>query len=265
MINYYDEIAALFDVYEKEEHLSEKEIFNRCKLLIKNHNFDVDYMYSVNDVVKNHGYCFQFNVPTQKEKAFSSDEYVSLISNVSKSRNRTEELINYLIAVDDYRLTFASIHALKVKHLIDLGILKSTTWTNEHSTDDFRSLIFNSFDNKDNYEAMMDALEKIGLKYIRLPYMQFWLDMEWLLWTIEQADPRNGHIKVNTIKIAFGIAPRIYFERGDKKYYDVSFSKKLNQYLKLINKDILEDIKAYYGDSADTNWPYGYSLLYKVL
>ena len=44
MTDYYNEVSALFDVYENEEHLTEKEIYQRCLILIKNHKFDFDYV-----------------------------------------------------------------------------------------------------------------------------------------------------------------------------------------------------------------------------
>lgn len=267
MTDYYNEVSALFDVYENEEHLTEKEIYQRCLILIKNHKFDFDYMWAINDAVNNRGYCFQFEVPSKKKSTFDPFVYVSLITNASKSKNKTQDLINYLRDINDHRLIFVSIHALKVKLLIELGLLPANNeWINARSGESFRDLVFESFDTEGNeYSLVMDAAEKIGLEYIRLSYMQFWLDMEWLLWTIEKADPRKGHIKVNTIKVAFGIAPRQYLERGDKKYYDISFSKKLNNYLKMIDKTVLAHIKEKYKNSIEPTREYGYSLLFNVL
>lgn len=267
MIDYYNEVSALFDVYENEEHLTEREIYQRCLTLIKNHDFDIDYMWAINDAVNNRGYCFQFEVPSKKSKKFNYDEYNELITNTSKSKNKTQELIKFLNGIRDDRLTFISLHALKTKYLIELGILPSNNeWINTRSGENFRDLMFESLSTEEEqYSIVMDAAEKIGIEYIRLSYMQFWLDMEWLLWTIEKADPRKGHIKVNTIKVAFGITPKLYLERGDKKYYDPSFSKKLNGYLKLIDKDLLKKVKDHYKDSPEQERPWGYSLLFKVL
>ena len=267
MINYYNEISALFDVYENEEHLTEREIYQRCLLLIKKHNFDRDYMFSVNDVINNRGYCFQFEVPSNRVAEFVSDEYIASITNASKSKNKTAELINYLNKIKDHRLAFASIHALKVKLLVELGVLPSDSeFINSRLNWNLRDLLFESFDDNDDIrELLISALEKIGFDYVILPYFRFWLDMEYLLWFIERADSRKGHIKVNTIKVAFGIAPRIYFERGDKKYYDVSFSKKLNSYLKLIDKRALAHVKEKYKGSVEPTRLYGYSLLFNVL
>ena len=267
MTDYYTEISALFDVYENEEHLTEREIYQRCLLLIKNHGFDRDYMYSVNDVVNNRGYCFQFEVPSKRTIKFIPEEYVALITNASKSKNKTSDLIKYLNDLNDHRLIFASIHALKVNFLVELGVLPTNNeFINHRLNGNFRDLMFESFDtDSDSHEIIMDAAEKIGLEYARLSYLQFWLDMERLLWTIEKVDPRKGHIKVNTIKVAFGIAPRIFFERNDKKYYDVSFSKKLNNYLKLIDKHTLAYVKEKYEGSIEPTRLYGYSLLFNVL
>lgn len=267
MIDYYQEIAALFDIYENEEHLTEKEIYQRCLLLIKNHNFDPDYMWSINDVSNNRGYCFQFVVEKNAKKQFDSGVYNDLMTNTTKSKNKTEELINYLNDVDDYRLSFASLHALKTKYLIELGLLPNDNeWINSFYNDSFRDLLFKSFiDHYEINDILMDVCEKMGLKYIRLGYMQFWLDMEWLLWTIELADQRNGHIKVNTIKVAFCIAPKIFFERENKIYYDTSFSSKLNSYLKLIDKDLLKIMKDRYEGTSVIEYMFGYSALFKTL
>ena len=267
MTDYRNEISALFDVYENEEHLTEKEIYERCLLLIKNHNFVFDYMWSINDEVLERGYSFRFNIPSKREEEFDQDKYVSLITNASKSQERTKNLIDYLNRVKDDRLTFISLHALKTKYLMDLGILSNACqWINDRETKNFRELLFESLStNDEQYSLIMDAAEKIGLEYIRASYWQFWLDMEWLLWTIEKADPRKGHIKVTTIKVAFGITPRAYLERGDKKYYDQSFSRKLNGYLKLIDKDLISIVKDHWKDSTEPDRPWGYSLLFKVL
>ncbi len=267
MVNYYNEISALFDVYENEERLTESEIYQRCLLLIKKHNFDKDYMYSLNDVVNNRGYCFQFDIPNERKIQFNSEQYISLITNASKSKNKTAELINYLNDIKDCRLSFASIHALKIKFLVELGILPNNSeYINSHLNENIRDLLFESFnDDEDDSELLIDSLEKIGFEYTNLPYFKFWLDMEYLLWTIQRVDPRKGYIKVNTIKVAFGIAPRMYFERGDKKYYDVSFSKKLNNYLKQIDRDALAHVKEKYLRSVEPTWLYGYSLLFNVL
>lgn len=154
-----------------------------------------------------------------------------------------------------------------MKFLIELGILpNSNTWIKAREGENFRDLMFESLsEGKEIYDLILDAAEKVSLEYIRLSYMQFWLDMEYLLWTIEKVDPRNGHIKVNTIKVAFGIVPKIFLERGNKKYYDVAFSKKLNKYLKLIDKDLLKTMKEVYKNSPEQDRPWGYSLLFKVL
>ena len=52
MISYVDEIEALFDLYE-EEHLTEKEIFQRTIELVISHEFEKDYMYDLNESYSN--------------------------------------------------------------------------------------------------------------------------------------------------------------------------------------------------------------------
>ena len=265
MLDYYDEISALFDIYENEERLSEKAICNKCKNLIKKHHFNRDFIYCINDVVNDRGYCFKFEIDLETGKVFDAMEYSFLITNAKKSQKKTEQLILYLKKVNDHRLIFASIYALKVEYLINLGIIENNKWTKAHSKNNFRDLLFISTNDENNYQLCIKTAEKIGLKYIKLPYMQFWLDMEGLLWTIEKADPKKGYIKVNTIKVAFGITPRIYFERGEKKYYDALGSKNLNKYLKLIDQKMLEIVKEKYKNSVEPTRMWGYSLLFNVL
>ncbi len=265
MLNYYDEISTLFDIYENEKHLSEKAICSKCKSLIKKHHFNRDFMYCLNDIVSEHGYCFQFDIESEDKEKFDARIYSLLITNAKKSQKKTEQLILYLKKVNDHRLIFASIYALKVEYLINLGIIENNEWTKEHSKNNFRNLFFISANDENNYRVCIKTAEKLGLKYIKLPYMQFWWDMERLLWTIEKADPKKGYIKVNTIKVAFGITPRIYFERGEKKYYDALGSKNLNKYLKLIDQKMLEIVKEKYKNSVEPTRMWGYSLLFNVL
>ena len=91
MISYVDEIEALFDLYE-EEHLTEKEIFQRTIELVISHEFEKDYMYDLNDTLFNRGYSFQFDVKREKLK-FDSETYYNLITNVTKSKDKTNQLI----------------------------------------------------------------------------------------------------------------------------------------------------------------------------
>ena len=94
MISYVDEIEALFDLYE-EQRLTEKDIFERCIELVIKHEFNKDYMYDLNDTLYNRGYSFQFDVNRNKAK-FDVEEYGLLITNVSKSKDKTKSLIEYL-------------------------------------------------------------------------------------------------------------------------------------------------------------------------
>ena len=104
--------------------------------------------------------------------------------------------------------------------------------------------------------GMVDALTKVG---------DFWLDMEYLLWTIERDDPKYGHLKINTIKVATAIAPKSYFERDDKIYYSVHTSKDFKKYIKLIDKTAVSKMKDKWGEMGYETLQDGYRLLHQYL
>lgn len=265
MISYRNEIEALFDIFEKELHFTENQIFEKCNSLIKEHKFDRDYMFDLNDTLNSRGYSFQYDVPPLKNKDFNNEEYCSLIENVTKSKDKTEKFIQYLNDVNDFRLSFCSLHALKTKFLVELNILpKNNKYINENLNSNLRDLFFNSYF-KNEYNIILPCLEKVGISYPTLNYMIFRIDMEFLLWSLEQNDKSKGYIKTNTIKIAFNIAPKNYFIRNDKSFYDEQFANKLNSFLKLINKDYLDFVKYQWDKRIDQIDDTGYKLFYKIL
>lgn len=266
MIRYVDEIEALFDLYEND-HLTEKEIFHRSIDLAKKHKLDRDYLFDLNDVIFNRGYSFQFDVPPLDHKKFDNNEYWNIASNVGKSLDKTKELISYLKDVCDFRLSFASLHMLKVKYLISIRLLPSDNdFINAHSQFNLRDLLFTAREKNDSaFESIINILDEVGISYASLGYMRFRLDVEYLLWSIEQTDANYGYIKVNTLKIALNMAPKEYFEHDGKLYYNYKFSKSTRDYLKLINEDKIKEVKEEWGEGGYSTDGTGYLLLYNLL
>lgn len=265
MISYRKEIEALFDIYENDLHLTEQEIFERSNKSIKEHKFNRDYMFDLNDVLYFRGYSFQYDIPPLEKRIFDKDEYALVIENSTKSKDKTNNLILYLKEVNDWRLSLCSLHALKTKYLVELGILPSdNVYINNNLKSNLRDLFFNAYFSKD-YDVILPCLEKVGILYSTLNYMIFRLDIEFLLWSIEQKDKNKGFIKANTIKIAFNIAPLDFFIRNDKYYYDQQFAEKLNQYLKLIDRKSLDFVKNEWNDKIEQLDDTGYKLLFKIL
>lgn len=266
MISYIDELEAIFDIYEAER-LTEGEIFQRAIELVKKHKFDRDYMFDLNDTIFNRGYSFQFVVPKLDSEKFDLKKYETLCLNVGKSQEKTENLISYLKDVNDFRLGLASIHMLKVKYLISLGYLPDNIeFINNNSNLDLRALLFKSYEYDLEAKAIIiESLEYFGIPYPTLEYMEFRLDVEYLLWTIERNDPSRGYLKVNTLKIALNIAPKEYYSRYNKKYYNEKFSKVTKEYLKLIDQKCINTIKSRWGKDGYTVDGTGYRLLYQLL
>lgn len=264
MVSYIDEQEALFDLYE-ELHLCEKEILDRSIELVIRHDFDADYMYDLNDTIFNRGYSFQFEVESNKRK-FNIDEYNNLITNVTKSKDKTLKLIKYLDEVNDQRLTFASLHMLKVKHLIDLNYLPSNNnIINSNTKLSFKELFFTYYEDKSFKKILVKALSNIGIKYAECEYFDFIMDIEYLLYSIEENDPNYGYIKSNTLKVAFNITPKEYYEKDGKKYYNPKISKVSKEYIKLINKDKIKKIKSKWLEEGYETVNTGHMLLYKLL
>lgn len=270
-MNFIDEIEALFDIYENEEFLTEEEIFERCIGVAQKYSWNRDVLFDLNDSLNFHGYTYQFKIEKEKRREFDINTYSSLIKNVKKSKNKTKELISYLAEVNNHSIWFASLYALKMEHIINLGYFDYNL--------DFKKILM---DYKDlSYQDMMlfcavkkykqlentliNTLIKMGFKYLNLNYMEFRYDMEKLLWSIELKDSKKGYIKVNTIKAALNICPKDLFERDNKYYYNPDIVSSINKYLKEIDKELAKEYKdkykSFYTELDET----GYLLLYNLL
>ncbi len=263
----YEELNKLFEIFEYEEILAEIEIKERCKELILDNKFNQEYMNALNDVLNNRGYSFKFIAPNIKNKKFIKEEFYHIIANATRTSKNTLNLIEYLNLINDYRLTLSALYALKIKHLISLNYLPhNNKYVNKFFNDNLQVLFFNAFnDNSEVYNLVLDIFEKIGIKYARLNYMEFRLDMEFLLLTILFQGKGKTYSKVNTLKVAFNIVPRDYIYQNDKKFYEEPENEKVNKYLKILKKDKIIAIKEKWNYLIDEIDQTGYKSLFLFL
>ncbi len=258
-MSYIIDIETLFDEYEKKK-LSMEDIFFECIDLIKLHEFNKDFIFDLNDTLNYRGYNFQFLINKNKEQ-FDQNKYALLIKNATKSLDKTKKLIEYLNNIQDYRLTLASLHALKIKFLIKLNLLpQNNDLLNQMQQENYRDVLFASYNSDELFDIVYKVLEKIGIPYATLAYMKFRIDVEMLLWTIE-TNKNNGYLIVNAIKTILNIAPKEYFIRDNKAYYASISSLKIKNYLKLIDKDAIKIIKNAWKEEFDNFDMTGYKLL----
>ena len=262
-MDYITLIERLFDNFEAQR-LSEDEILERSQNLVKCHKDDKEYLYTLNDTLYNRGYAFQFAIKNDKPK-FDGDVYESLTGNVTKSKAKTQALIDYLAQLSNHILTLASMYLLKVRHLIDLGYLPDDNDTiNAQANLTLQDLLFENYFDKAVKHAVQEALARMGIPDIYGGYNEFRLDVEYLLWTIDKSKGA-GYMKINTVKVALNIAPRQFFEREGKPYYYPSTAKEAKKFIKLIDGDAVAKIKARWGESGYETISDGYKLLYQYL
>ena len=221
-------IEELIRYYEKQG-MTEEDILDMTAQLVMHCDSDIDLMYELNDIVYQMGYSFEFDVPRTKRE-LDLEKFAELSTQTVKSKAKTESIIDHIRYMGDHRLTFATWHMLKLKHLIDLYYMEdSDLLTDKNLT--LRDLFMQNYDNKEIRAIVRDALSELGMPYAWKEHNDFRLDLEYLLWTIEKKEPNYGYKKVNTIKVALEMAPNIYFERGDIKYY---YADKLKEAKKFI-------------------------------
>ncbi|MGM9858971.1 MAG: hypothetical protein ACI311_06995 [Bacilli bacterium] len=264
-MSYYNECVTLLDLYEQEK-LSTGEILKRTIEIVKLKNYNPDFMHDLNDALLEYGYPFQYDIQVDR-KEFNKEEYYALCVNTTKSMDKTISLVDYLRAVSDSRLTMASIHMLKVKYLIEIGIIENPTpYILEHPNSNLRDLLFSSFsENFASSQSLIEALTRLGYIYALQDYALFRIDLEYMLWLIECSEPNYGYLKVNTLKVCLNIAPKEFFERGEKIYYNESLSKVTKEYLRLIDKGIIKMLIEKWGEDGNPYDKTGYQVLYKLL
>lgn len=255
-------LNMVFDQLEAQG-MTEEEILEAAVSVAIYFKSDVDLLYELNDLMYERGYSFEFDVP-QTKRQLDLVKFAELSTQTVKSKAKTESLIDHIRYMGDHRLTFATWHMLKLKHLIDLYYVEdSELLTDKNLT--LRDLFMQNYHNEKIRAFVKDALSELGMPYAWKEYNDFRLDLEYLLWTIEKKEPNYGYKKINTIKVALEMAPNIYFERGDIKYYYSDKLKEAKKFIKLIDKEAIAFVKAKWGEKGFEELYDGYQLFYKYL
>ena len=272
-----DRADQYFDLITKWEYekRTEKEIVDKFSKLLSETTDDIDLYYDINDALHWKGYAYQFEVPKGVGYSWDADEYADMVSNVTKSKDKTNELCLYLRNMNNSILTLNSLQFIKFKHLVNLGIFQKhdeyTPIMNMNLYDIYMLCLSEKYSvnlpYKDFIKLVIEKfLMQIGMSYVQLDYYQFRMDMESLLWTITQKDKtKDVYKKVNTIKVAFFIVERELFMWGGKIYFNEDIHKNLVKYLSLIDKDEAKRIVNKYKDSIHLLDDTGYKLLFNML
>lgn len=260
------ELVNLISSWEKEKQ-TEHKIVQNCIILIKNSNCSRDFIFDVNDALRQKGYCYQFTTP-KKTIPLIDEEYFSLTSQTSKSLKKTEKLIEYLTTTNDFRISFASLHCLKIQNLILLGYLSNSSFFNSLEKENVYNVYFSNYQkNLEIQNEIERFFDQIGIHYLYTPSYRFKVDMEYLLWSMNKKDhTKKLFMKQNTIRVAFSITPKEIYEAKDKIYYDENIAFHLISYLKLIDKSITKDMKAKYESIIESiDAENGYKILFYTL
>lgn len=269
-----DELFDLITKWEREKR-TEKEIVGKFSEMLNEDNDDIDLFFDINDALHWKGYSYQFAIPTESKEEWDEEEYADLVKNTTKSKELTKELCIYLHEMDDWRLSLSSLHFIKLKHIIALNGIKDYSFLdplkNENLYDLYMMCFTDKYDpilvEKDAIKFLLEELlKRIGMPYIDLDYMQFRMNMEYLLWTISKVDKtKESFKKINTIKVAFCITPREYFMWNDKIYFNEDIHKNLIKYLSLIDKKEIKRMYDMYSTSINQLDDTGYKLLFNML
>ncbi len=266
-IFYYDKITE----FEKLK-LTEEQIIDKCIEMLYESDATIERMYDINDALSWKGYSYQFSVKKETKKAFNFDEYTSIVSQASKSKAKTYELIKYLASYDDWRLSLNSLHFITLSKLMELGVLPASeevkALIGKMNLYDFYMSMFSPEKEglKDIKEKIEEWLETIGLEFLRMDYMQFRMSLEYLLWTITKNDKaKDAYLKINSIKVALSICPREYLCFNGKEYYNKKMHKNLVKYLSLIDKAEIKRIKDKYKTYSKNDSDTGYKLLFNMI
>lgn len=259
-------IVDLISSWEKEKQ-TEYKIVQNCIVLIKNSNYSRDFIFDVNDALRHKGYCYQFMTP-KKAISLIDEEYFLLTSQTSKSLKKTEKLIEYLKSANDFRISFASLHCLRIQNLILLGYLSNASLFNSLEKENVYNVYFSNYQkNLEIQNEIENFFDQIGIHYLYTSSYQFKVDMEYLLWSMNKKDhTKKLFIKQNTIRVAFSITPKEVYEAKEKVYYDENIVLHLISYLKLIDKSAIQAMKTKYESIIESiDVENGYIILFYTL
>ena len=271
---YFKEITKL-----EKNHFSEDLIRDYSIALMDDAKWDIDACYDINDVLIYKGYSFRMEIPKKygKKVRFDKEYYGELVKNVTKSVSRTRELMMYLNKLNYSQISLASLNFIKIKHLFALGYFKDTD--NPYFEAMMEHNLYNTYFLTYTEPSMYafrhakkyienNVFSDIGISYCDLSYMEFRLDIEYLLYTIKFSYvSKDYYKKINTLKVALNITPSFIYEWDSSKiYYYKNIAKYFNDCFKYIDKDSIEELKNKYDESFINDLDNtGYKLLFMLL
>lgn len=280
----------------EKERRTQEEIINRLEHILIEKNWDNDECHSINDALIWNGYKYRFKpLPVKRDKEFDRYEYAALVKGVGKSLNQTLKLMQYLRDVQDFRLTFSSMHFIKMKYLYQANLINiSNSVLEQYKNSDLYETYFGCVNHSSDKECQeviryieKEILPLMGEKYAYqdFDYKNFQIDMEYLLYTITFTGDKDAYKRINTLKVALNInkpewhvwgIDRLKFDTAKTKteqnslvekgtYYYKNLVKEFIPSLKKIDKGIAkhvaENYKEYYEELTDD----GYKVLYMLI
>ena len=280
----------------ENERKSEREIINILEQKLLEMNWDRDECFTINDVLISRGYKYRFKaLPILEKKEFDKYEYANLVRGVGKSYNQTLKLMQYLREVRDFRLAFSSMHFIKMKFLIQAGLMNIDNPLLDQFKDlDLYETYFTCIHHSRNKDCKQiirhiekEILPLIGEEYAYqdFDYKNFEIDMEYLLYTITLTGDKDAYKRINTIKVALNIndpewhvwgIDRLKFDTCKTKkeqnnlvdkgtYYFKNIVKEFIPSLNKIDKNIAKSVAKTYEEFYEELTDDGYKVLYMLL
>lgn len=241
-----DELKNLM-VKLENTFFSEEEVILYFADMYGNDVNNINLLNDINELFDERGYNCYFLMPSVKHKEFDLDEYCSYASKfVTRSKDKTLSLINYLKKLNSHRITNATLHLIKIKHLVDAGLMNSNNPYIKKCYDDnldLRDTLFQKYNCKDENikasikyikENILTKLGGYGDDYNKYPYYEFIVDTEYLLYSI------NNYKFSNMIKLMFLMVEKDYLKRTGSQYSEKY--ENIGKYLTMIDKS---DVKCY--------------------
>ena len=261
-----ENVLGLISSWENEKQ-SEHKIIENCIVLIQKNNYSCDYILAINDALRKKGYSYQF-MSLAYNRSIIDSSFFDLTSQPTKSLQKTKDLITYLSKTNDFRVSFACLHCLKVQNLMILNFLPSNPFFESLKKENIYNAYFSNYQNNSEVQKHIeDFFNLIGIHYLSSSSFRFKMDMEYLLWTMNKKDhSKTLYIKQNTIRVAFNISPKEIFETKNKLYYEENIASFLVSYLKLIDKSAISFMKEKYKNIIEElDIDNGYKILFYTL
>lgn len=268
------------DKIETERLLTEAGLFNKglshqevvdIAIKVAHQHPSSDFYLNANKVFKEKKMHLELKQMTMQyeDNKFDLKKYQDLVENVGYSPKKTRDLMYYLYVVEDRRLTFASLHFLKINNLmrakgpdgkgtfLDPNDPMFVPFKNEDLYDVLMRSVYRVYDREMSEEdqqtnnALLSTICQSILPLIGIPYEEsmnyniaLWLES--VLWTL------GNYMKANTLKVALGIVPSEFLawkknEAGQEwrpieKYYYKYFTRNIPILLKQLRTPFTTDV-----------------------